>query len=689
MFVLVLLGLNVQLQAQAFITTWQTTTANEMVVIPTFSGPVYNYSVDWGDGTPLSTGQTGDVAHTYTNAGTYTVQITGAFPRIYFNDVSSSSANTKKIQSIEQWGGVAWISMENAFAGCTNLTYNATDTPNLSGVTDMSNMFNGCMAFNGNIGGWDVSNITQMRAMFANATAFNQNIDNWNVSNVTDMGSMFVNASVFNQPLGSWNVGNVVDMSGMFLSAVAFNQDISSWNVENVTNMANMFFNAVVFNQPIGNWDMSKVTSIGFMFSGAIVFNQPIGNWNLGSVTSMNSTFVNAEVFNQDIGAWNVSNVTNMNSMFQSAFAFNQDISNWDVSNVTNMASMFQRARAFNQPIGRWNVGKVTLMGGMFNEAIAFDQGLSAWDVREVTEMDAMFAEANSFNQNLSAWNVSKVTRMDFMFRGASLFDQNLGNWNISLVTNMTSMLDNSGMSILNYDSTLNGWAAQSTQPNVTLGVARLVYCFGESSRNSLTNAPNNWTISGDTLDCSSVTPPSAPTNPSISSYTFDDNAITLVWTDDSNNEDGFKIERSANDTTNFVEIGKTQSNTTTFNDQNLVQEVQYFYKIVAFNSIGEASTIAISTVLVGQKEKLINRAVKVGPNPAKEVLNVTLSHQTLGKLQFRILNQKGKVVRTWTEMKHAYHFQKDIYIAYLPNGTYILEISLDQQKVIRRLIKK
>ena len=47
-------------------------------------------------------------------------------------------ANADKLQSIEQWGDIQWESMRRAFAGAKNMVYNATDTPDLSAVTDMS-----------------------------------------------------------------------------------------------------------------------------------------------------------------------------------------------------------------------------------------------------------------------------------------------------------------------------------------------------------------------------------------------------------------------------------------------------------------------------------------------------------------------------------------------------------------------
>ena len=57
-------------QTKPFITTWETTTANESIIIPT-TGTGYDYTIDWGDGT-IETNQTGNATHTYSTAGIHT-----------------------------------------------------------------------------------------------------------------------------------------------------------------------------------------------------------------------------------------------------------------------------------------------------------------------------------------------------------------------------------------------------------------------------------------------------------------------------------------------------------------------------------------------------------------------------------------------------------------------------------------
>ncbi|HRW99495.1 MAG TPA: BspA family leucine-rich repeat surface protein, partial [Cyclobacteriaceae bacterium] len=260
-----------------FITTWQTdnpgsSSANQ-ITIPT-TGAGYNYDVSWFEvGNPAnngtSFGATSDLTIDFPAPGTYRVEITGQFPRIFFNAASfSSNKDSQKILTIEQWGSIAWTSMASAFAGCENLVINAADAPDLSGVTDLSSMFREAYVLNSNISHWDVSTITNMSRMFRDATLFNQPLNSWDVSGVTDMSEMFFFASVFNQNLNNWQVDNVTNMDSMFGGALAFNGDVSTWHVDNVTDLSGMFSVAEAFNGDISGWQITSPTNLSGMFNG-------------------------------------------------------------------------------------------------------------------------------------------------------------------------------------------------------------------------------------------------------------------------------------------------------------------------------------------------------------------------------------------------------------------------------------
>ncbi len=438
----------IPLFSQAFVTTWQTNVGGSPsteIEIPAEGGGWYN--IDWVEvGNPSNSGSTignGSKTIVFPSVGTYQISITGDLEKLNFNN--SSFINQYKILSVDAWGDIAWTSMENAFRDCKFLEYNASDAPDLSNVTSMAHMFDGCSLINGNMNNWNTSNVTDMSYMFHEAVIFNGEIHLWDVSNVADMSYMFYNVGVFNQPIGIWNVSSVTNMAHMFYAATNFNQDIQFWSTGQVTNMSHMFAGvssseSMAFNQNLGYWNVSNVTDFSAMFRYAKDYNHDMSNWNVSSATKMNEMFRGAWAMNQNINNWDVSNVTNMSRMFEDALAFNQAIGSWNVSNVTNMFRMFEYALAFNQDIGNWNVSNVTNMNEMFELAYNFNQDIGSWNVSNVTNMAEMFREASAFNHNINAWNVSNVTTMNRMFEFAAGFNQNLNNWDVSNVTDMGYM---------------------------------------------------------------------------------------------------------------------------------------------------------------------------------------------------------------------------------------------------------
>jgi hypothetical protein len=272
------------------------TSASDQFTIPT--GPFvgsYNYDVDWGDGN-TDTGLTTSTTHTYASAGTYTIKISGTFPKIYFANVGDK----EKLLEVQNWGTILWQRMDSSFNGCTNMTITATDIPDFSALTNgtFDLMFPNCDALiGGNLSNWDTSGFTRLASVFVDTSLFNADLSDWDVSNVTTFSNMFNKAVSFNNGgasgISNWNVSNGTTFSRMFQQSV-FNQDISNWHTTSATNMSFMFLSNTVFNQDISSWDVSGVTNFGVMFDGASSFNQNLGAWQLNTgVTTMNQIFRN------------------------------------------------------------------------------------------------------------------------------------------------------------------------------------------------------------------------------------------------------------------------------------------------------------------------------------------------------------------------------------------------------------
>ncbi len=522
----------------SFITQWTIPANNTNVTLPLSAGNIFNFTIDWGDGSPITTVTSNidpDINHTYLTAGSYTVRMTGVIESYGRVSVAPGSCY---ITNVIQMGYTGWKDLDWAFKYCgglVNITVNdglefsnvismqgmfygaGNANPNVSNwdvsnVTNFERMFQLAASANPNVSFWDVSSATTMRMMFSNTTAANPNTTNWNVSSVTNMSNMFSLAQVANPNTTNWNVGNVTNMDSMFKDAPLANPDTSLWNVSNVQymqfmfedadsatpnttnwNVANvaemryMFAYTSLANPNTTNWNVSSVYTMQEMFRGALSANPDVTNWNVSNVTNMGGMFADTPLANPNVINWNVLNVTSMNGMFQNAVVATPNTTNWNVSNVTDMNGMFQVASVATPNTTNWNVSKVTDMGYMFFNAPLANPNTTNWNVSAVTNMQNMFYKANSANPNTTNWNVSAVTNMSYMFYQTPIANPDVSLWNVSNVTNMDRMFQNS--SIANPDVT--NW-------NVT-NVTNLNFMF----ENAVSANPNtvNWSI----VSCSNL----------------------------------------------------------------------------------------------------------------------------------------------------------------------------------------
>lgn len=81
--------------------------------------------------------------------------------------------------------------------------------------------------------------------------------------------------------------------------------------------------------------------------------------------------------------------------------------------------------------------------------------------------------------------------------------------------------------------------------------------------------------------------PPAAPTNLNATAPACDQ--IDLTWTDNADNESGFKIERSLNGTT-FTEIDTVGANVTAYSDTTVAESTTYWYRVRAYNGAGNSA---------------------------------------------------------------------------------------------------
>lgn len=310
-----------------FITVWKPNFTGTIDNAISFGGTGTDYTINWEEvGYPqhngvLSVTSSSSVFTTISFGtslnpnpvqATYKVKVSNGNGLFYgFRGSAYMSNGNPELFEISQWGDILWLQQfAQGFADCVNLNVTATDTPNLTQINNLSQMFSNCPSLIGNSSftQWNTSTITNMSGMFNRAKLFNQNIGTWNTASVKDFSNMFSFASSFNQNISAWNTSSGTNFISLFQDAVAFNQPLNSWNTSNATNFRYMFTNAKSFNQPLNNWNTSKVISFDQMFTNASSFNQPIGNWDVSKISGAYGfmMFNGATLFNQDISTWNI-----------------------------------------------------------------------------------------------------------------------------------------------------------------------------------------------------------------------------------------------------------------------------------------------------------------------------------------------------------------------------------------------
>lgn len=113
--------------------------------------------------------------------------------------------------------------------------------------------------------------------------------------------------------------------------------------------------------------------------------------------------------------------------------------------------------------------------------------------------------------------------------------------------------------------------------------------------------ATNATGDSANSAEASATTLPSKPNAPSgLQVSTVSQTSLRLTWTDNSNNETGFKIERSPNGSNGWRQIGTAGQDAVAYLDQGLLAETTYYYRVSSTNAGGDStpSNVASATTL-------------------------------------------------------------------------------------------
>jgi len=120
--------------------TIRTTAPSTNFAIPV-NGGTFNAVIDWGDGATTNMTTATTQTHTYANAGTYHIQITGTFTNTFYS--SSTASDASLIISLDNLPSGMVTTLFNAWYGAVNMT-SISNTFDTAGVINWNNAWVNC-----------------------------------------------------------------------------------------------------------------------------------------------------------------------------------------------------------------------------------------------------------------------------------------------------------------------------------------------------------------------------------------------------------------------------------------------------------------------------------------------------------------------------------------------------------------
>ena len=193
-------------------------------------------------------------------------------------------------------------------------------------------------------------------------------------------------------------------------------------------------------------------------------------------------------------------------------------------------------------------------------------------------DLDNIISVAATDNRDrLSSFSNFGLNSVDVGAPGTNIASTALGSYYWMSGTSMASP-HVTGLVALIWD--LNpGWSHIDVRDRIYNTVRPLDALAGRTATGGIINAFN-------ALD----EPDTLPIEPSaLSALPISDSEIDLAWTDNSDNEGGFKIDRSP-DGASWVEIATVGMDIIVYSDSSLDAETLYYYRVMAYNSVGDSA---------------------------------------------------------------------------------------------------
>ncbi|MBI5141144.1 MAG: DUF2341 domain-containing protein [Nitrospirae bacterium] len=197
-----------------------------------------------------------------------------------------------------------------------------------------------------------------------------------------------------------------------------------------------------------------------------------------------------------------------------------------------------------------------------------YSLGASTWEFRRPVTLTNAQAALSDMQVQLSLDTTSHKT------------DRVTVSWTDTSATETGFIIERCAGASCDFSSLVTYTAASNaTSYTDTAVTAGETYCYRVKAERS-----GFWTSAATSAACATIALPSAPT--ALAAAASGENRVNLSWTDNTQNETRFIIERcEGTGCSNFTDIGSAGHNTATFNDTSVCNTTAYSYRVKAARS--------------------------------------------------------------------------------------------------------
>lgn len=234
------------------------------------------------------------------------------------------------------------------------------------------------------------------------------------------------------------------------------------------------------------------------------------------------------------------------------------------------------------------------------------------------------------------------------------------------------------------YASNITG--TQYINTLVTGGTTYTYYVIAKNSSGTRTNS--NGTLSASTLVCNAT--PGSFTISATATCSGTQSAINVTWTT-SSNATSYDIYRNGN------LYAPDVTGNSFLNTYLITAGTSYSYYIKAKNANGSVNnsngTISRTAISCGSGRAAASPIgkseldVKIYPNPNNGQFTITVDKASAGDVQYAIYDITGKVIES-KNVESDGRLETAVDISRLPSGTYIINVTTDNQEFTKKIIK-